>query len=106
MAAATPLSQTPSPRISNAARSARLGLRATDQQEAILRRAAEVAHKSLTDFILDSACLAAEQTLLDQRLFMVSGTQYAALMDLLDRPAQDNLGLKDLFSRKAPWDKP
>lgn len=87
-----------------ATRSARLGLRATPEQEAVLRRAAEVAHKSLTDFILDSACRAAEQTLLDQRLFMVSGSQYQALMDLLDRPAQDNDGLRDLFARKAPWD--
>ena len=85
-------------------RSARLGFRATPEQEAVIRRAAEVAHKSLTDFILDSACLAAEQTLLDQRLFMVSGSQYQALMDLLDRPEQANEGLRDLFARKAPWD--
>lgn len=89
---------------SPAPRSARLGLRATSEQEAVLRRAAEVAHKSLTDFILDSACLAAEQTLLDQRLFMVSGNRYQALMDLLERPEQSNEGLRDLFSRKAPWD--
>src|SRR5579871_2490034 len=87
-------------------RSARFGLRATPEQEAVLRRAADVAHKSLTDFILDSACQAAEQTLLDQRLFMVSGSQYQALMDLLDRPAQDNEGLRDLFARPAPWDAP
>lgn len=85
-------------------RSARLGLRATPEQEAVLRRAAEAAHKSLTDFILDSACLAAEQTLLDQRLFVVSGQQYQALMEMLDRPEQVNEGLRDLFSRKAPWD--
>lgn len=96
----TPVSLTQSSRTS---RSARLGLRATGQQETILRRAAEVAHKSLTDFILDSACQAAEQTLLEQRLFMVSGAQYQALMDLLDRPAQETQGLQDLFSRKAPW---
>ena len=89
---------------SPAARTARLGLRATPEQEAVLRRAAEVAHKSLTDFILDSACLAAEQTLLDQRLFMVSGSRYQALMDLLERPEQANDGLRDLFARKAPWD--
>jgi len=88
----------------SATRSARLGLRATPEQEAVLRRAAEVAHKSLTDFILDSACQAAEQTLLDQRLFMVSGSQYQALMDLLERPEQPNEGLRDLFARKAPWD--
>lgn len=90
---------------SAAARSARLGLRATLEQEVVLRRAAEVARKSLTDFILDSACLAAEQTLLDQRLFMVSGSQYQALMDFLEQPEQSNAGLNDLFSRKAPWDK-
>ena len=87
----------------SAPRSARLGLRATPQQEAVLRRAAEVSNKSMTDFILDSACQAAEQTLLDQRLFVVSGSQSKALLSLLDRPAQDNAGLKDLFSRRAPW---
>jgi uncharacterized protein (DUF1778 family) len=87
-----------------AARTARLGLRATPRQEAVLRRAADVANKSLTDFILDSACQAAEQTLLDQRLFLVSGSQYEALLDLLDRPEQASEGLRDLFSRKAPWD--
>ena len=40
----------------------------------------------MTDFILNSACHAAEQTLLDQRLFMVSSSQYSALMDALDQP--------------------
>ena len=88
-----------------ATRSARLGLRTTPQQEAVLRRAAEVSHKSMTDFILDSACLAAEQTLLDQRLFMLTGEQASALLDLLDRPARQNAGLEDLFSRRAPWSK-
>ena len=92
----------PSP--ARSSRSARLGLRATPRQDAILRRAAEAAHKSLTDFILDSACHAAEQTLLDQRLFMVSGSQYSALMDAQDQPPKDNAGLRDLFARKAPWD--
>lgn len=86
-------------------RSARLGLRATPEQEKVLRRAADVSRKSLTDFILDSACLAAEHTLLDQRLFMVSGDQYQALLDLLDQAEQDNPGLQELFARKAPWEK-
>ncbi len=85
-------------------RSARLGLRATPEQEAMLRRAADVAHKSMTEFILDSACQAAEQTLLDQRLFMVSGERYQTLLELLERPGQDNEGLQDLFSRPPPWD--
>ena len=94
----TPAARTP--------RSARLGLRATPEQERVLRRAAEVAHKSLTDFVLESACHAAEQTLLDQRLFLVSGDRYQALLELLDRPARDNPGLRDLFSRPEPWETP
>lgn len=90
---------------SRSVRTARLGLRATPEQEAVLRRAADIAHKSLTDFILDSACHAAEQALLDQRLFVTSGEQYKTFLDMLDQPEKENAGLSDLFARKAPWDK-
>jgi uncharacterized protein (DUF1778 family) len=91
------------PSATASSRSVRLGLRATPEQETLLRRAAEVAHKSLTDFILDAAYQAAEQTLLDQRLFMVSGSQYQALLDMLDRPESDNPGLANLFSGQPVW---
>jgi len=84
-------------------RSARLGLRTTPEQETILRRAAALSHKSLTEFVLDSACLAAEQTLLNQRLFMVSDEQGGNLLELLDRPAAENAGVQELFSKPAPW---
>ena len=94
------------PEFFDTGRSARLGLRSSPAQLAVLRRAAEVAHKSLTDFVLDSACLAAEQTLLDQRLFMVSNQDYQALLEVLDRPARSNAGLKKLFSQPAPWEQP
>jgi uncharacterized protein (DUF1778 family) len=90
---------------SSGKRTSRLGLRATPEQEAVLRRAAEVAHKSLTDFILDAACQAAEQTLLDQRLFMISASQYQALLELLEQPERDNAGLADLFAHRVPWSK-
>ncbi len=89
--------------MTTATRSARLGLRATPQQETVLRRAAELSNKSMTDFILDSACRAAEQTLLDQRLFLLANSRSQALLALLDRSAQGNPGLEDLFSRRAPW---
>jgi uncharacterized protein (DUF1778 family) len=86
-------------------RSSRFGLRASREQELVLRRAADASHKSLTEFILDSACAAAEQALLDQRIFMVSGHQYQDLLDLLDAPSRNSPGLKKLFSKPAPWDK-
>lgn len=93
------------PPLKTSTRSARLGLRATPEQEAVLRRAAEVSHKSLTDFILDAAYQAAEQALLDQRLFVVSGSQYQALLEMLDRPESESTPLADLFSRKPIWAK-
>ena len=89
--------------MTTAARSARLGLRTTPAQEVVLRRAAKVSNKSMTQFILDSAYQAAAQTLLEQRLFLVTGSQSQALLSLLDTPARDNPGLKDLFARRAPW---
>ena len=87
-------------------RSSRLGLSATPVQEQLLKEAALLRHQSLTDFILDSACLAAEHTLLNQRLFMVSHQEYQNLLNLLDDDTPtENTGLADLFSRQAPWEQ-
>ena len=71
------------------ARSTRLGLHATPEQEVVLRRAAEVTRESLTDFILDADYQAAELALLDQRLFMASGSQSQVLLEMLGRPESD-----------------
>lgn len=40
----------------------------------------------------------------DQRLFIATPQQEKALLDILDRPAADNPGLRDLFDRLAPWE--
>lgn len=61
------------------------------QQLATLRRAAELAHTSLANFILDSACRIAKQALMDPT-------------PSLERDPQGNPGLQDLLSRPAPWD--
>jgi uncharacterized protein (DUF1778 family) len=58
----------------------------------------------LTEFITDSAYQAAEKIILDQRLFMVSGDIFNQFSEILDRPEQDNEGLKDLFSSSSPLD--
>ena len=85
-------------------RTARIGFRANEKEEILLRRAAEISHKSLTDFILDSSCLMAEQVLLDQRLFMVEDGVYQNFLDLLDAPSDHNIGLETLLTRQAPWE--
>ncbi len=85
------------------ARSKRVSLRVTQEQKLTMRCAAEVMHKSLNDFFIESAYLAAVDTLLDQRLFTVSGSQYRAFMQLLDRPEANNPELANLFSRRPVW---
>ncbi len=67
-------------------RSMRLELRATPQQKAMFCRAAEVSQKSVTEFVFDSAYRAAERTLLERRVFVVTGGQSHTLLDLFERP--------------------
>ncbi len=86
------------------AKTSRLGFRASESQAKVIRMASDISHKSLTEFITDSAYQAAEKIILDQRLFMVSGDIFNQFTDILDRPEQDNEGLKDLFSSSSPWD--
>ena len=76
--------------------SSRLNLRTTAQQDTVLRKAAELSNKSLTDFILDSACQVAKRDLL-------SSEQARIFIERLEQPAQDNPGLQDLLSRPVPW---
>ena len=58
------------------ARTRRINLRATDRQEKLIRTGAETSGTSLTDFILESACLQAEHVLADKREFVASPSQW------------------------------
>jgi len=89
----------------SAIRSGRLGLRTTPVQAALIQCAAEVSRRSITEFILSSACEKAEQTLLDQRLFMVDENTWSEFQDVLERPAQMKTGLQELVAEPAVWEK-
>jgi uncharacterized protein (DUF1778 family) len=89
----------------SALRSGRLGLRTTPIQAALIQRAAEASRKSITEFVLSSVCEKAEQTLLDQRLFMVDENTWTAFMEALERPAQVKSGLRTLVAEPAIWEK-
>lgn len=96
---------TPSHKRKAAMRSGRLGLRTTPAQAALIQRAAEATQKSVTEFVLTSACEKAEQTLLDQRLFMVDEQTWLAFQDALERPAQVKTGMQALIAEPAIWEK-
>jgi uncharacterized protein (DUF1778 family) len=81
----------------------RLGLRVTQEQEALIRKASAVVHKSATEFMLESACVAAEETLLDRTLFQVDEETWKRFQEALDRPAAVNPKLKRLLEKKPAW---
>jgi uncharacterized protein (DUF1778 family) len=87
---------------SKPARTKRINLRATQRQEKLIRTGAETRGVSLTDFILESACLRAEHALADKREFAASPKQWQLFLQALDRPARVIPELARLFSGSRP----
>ena len=81
-----------------------LNLRAKESQRALIDAAAEILHKSRTDFILEIACKAAENVILDRRVFNFNDEQYAEFIDMLDAPVEDDSAINKLLARKPQWD--
>jgi uncharacterized protein (DUF1778 family) len=79
-------------------RTRRINLRATGHQEKLIRTGAETSGVSVTDFILESACLQAEHVLADKSEFSASSKQWKAFIEALDRPARVKPELARLFS--------
>ena len=80
-------------------RARRINLRATHGQERLIRTGADFTGVTITEFILKSACLQAEQVLADRRDFAVSPKQWQSFLEILDRPARVKPELARLFSR-------
>jgi uncharacterized protein (DUF1778 family) len=88
-----------------APRSRRLNLRASSQQEELMRRAAQELGENLTDFIIRSACAEAAQTLADQRQFSLEADQWSAFVAALDRPIEPRPRLGRLFAEPSILEK-
>lgn len=85
---------------------ARLAVRLTPTQDALIRDAAAASGQSLTDFVTAAALVRAEDTLADRRAFRLDDGAWAEFCALLDRPAEQIPELVDLLSEPAPWDNP
>ena len=79
-------------------RDRRSQLRATAEEETIIKTAAERQGVNVTDFIIGSAREKAEQTLLDQTRFVLDDKQWKAFLAALDRPPKDKPRLRRLFT--------
>jgi uncharacterized protein (DUF1778 family) len=69
-----------------AAKTERLSLRLTPEQDAVLRRAADARGESANDFVVRNAVEAAEMELADRRVFVVDDSAWEELQELLSRP--------------------
>jgi uncharacterized protein (DUF1778 family) len=82
-----------------------LNLRIKPELRGLIDRAAELAGKNRTDFVLDAARRAAEDTLLDRTVFSVSPRAYAEFLKRLDAPPQPNHRLRRTMKAQAPWER-
>jgi uncharacterized protein (DUF1778 family) len=86
------------------ARSGLINIRISAADRAIIDRAAKVAGKSRSEFMLQAARQAAQETLLDTTLFAMDGMTFKRFKAMLDAPARPNERLRALMGRQAPWE--
>src|SRR4051794_19350346 len=81
-----------------------LNMRIKPMDRCLIDQAAELTGKNRTDFVLDAARQAAQNTLLDRSVIPVSKKSYAAFVALLDAPPQPNARLRKSLQNKAVWE--
>jgi uncharacterized protein (DUF1778 family) len=89
---------------SRTTRTEKLDLRLTPDAKRRLFAAAEASHRSMSDFVLQSALERADETLADRQVFGLDAKQWAAFQAALDAPPKVIPELKRLLERKAPWE--
>jgi uncharacterized protein (DUF1778 family) len=71
----------------------------------LIDRAARAAGKDRTQVVLDAATREATTVLLDQRYFQLDTAAFAKFNAALDASPAENPRLRELLSRKAPWER-
>jgi uncharacterized protein (DUF1778 family) len=81
-----------------------LNIRIRSEERGLIDRAAEIRGQSRTDFILEAAHRAAEETLLDRVFITVSPEAYAEFLARLDASPQPNERLRRTMQTPPPWE--
>jgi uncharacterized protein (DUF1778 family) len=82
-----------------------INLRVPEQTLDLIDRAASVASKTRTDFMLETAHRHAINVLLEQRLFVLDAEQYDAFVKALDNPKPPSAKFSAFMQGKAPWER-
>jgi uncharacterized protein (DUF1778 family) len=83
----------------------KINLRVDPDVKSVIDQAADLSNKTRTDFMVEASYLAAQEVLLDQRLFRIDGEQWDAFNAKLDAPPEYNEKLVQLLQKKAPWEE-
>jgi uncharacterized protein (DUF1778 family) len=76
----------------------RLEFRVPPREKSMLKRAADVEHKSLSAYLLDKGLTAAAETLAERTEFRLNAKQYDAFVTALDAPVKARPRLEKLLS--------
>lgn len=85
-------------------RSEKLDLRLTPEDKQKLIAAAELEHRSVSDFVLRSALDRADETLPDRRYFGLNAEQWAAFIEALDAPPRVIPEVERLFRKPSVFE--
>ena len=85
-------------------RTERLNLRVSDKEASLIRMGAEHRGVNVTDFILESACVRAEQEIAEARHFTLSSKAWQKFSAALDRPVRAKPRLKRLLAESTILD--
>lgn len=91
-------------RTEKAKRSEVVNMRIEPNQLDLIDTAASICGKSRSAFMLDAAYRAAEEALLDRRVFCLNDEQWEAFNKALDTPPRKNETLTQLLQTQAPWE--
>jgi uncharacterized protein (DUF1778 family) len=82
-------------------RTERINVRVSDREAKLIRMGAAHRGVNITNFILESACVRAEQELADVRHFTVSSEEWQKFSQALDRPATTKPRLNRLLNEPS-----
>jgi uncharacterized protein (DUF1778 family) len=85
-------------------RTEKVDLRVSRAAKAKLQAAAAAAHRSMSDFVMESALSKAEETLAERRIFALDAEKWSAFQAALDAPARALPRLQKLLEEPAFFD--
>jgi uncharacterized protein (DUF1778 family) len=85
-------------------RNEKLDLRLTREAKRALQAAAAVVHRSVSEFVLESALSRADEALANRRTFGLNATQWKAFLEALDAPPRPLPRLERLLKEPGFFD--